>query len=140
MAIKINNASLRTLNSVSNTNLPNVSAAVIKWFQPMSFFRVTKTIVAYQVQEEMVELKTAGTWQPLKARDIAYKPEGQRAFSWFRLHALPDFVLRDDEVVIKDGVQYRVQGKWAWNEYGYVEYHMFEDYTGRGPEIVEETP
>lgn len=134
--ININNASNRTLDTVSNSNLPNVGNAVVKWFQPMSFFRVTKTTVAYQESETMVETKTMGTWQPLKPREIFYKPEGQRAFSWFRLFALPDFVLKDDEVVIKDGVQYRVQGSWPYNEYGYVEYHMYEDYSGRGPEIV----
>lgn len=137
--ININNASNRTLNTVSNSNLPNVGNAVKKWFQSMSFFKVTKTNVAYQTSEEMVEIKTMGTWQPLKAREIGYKPEGQRAFSWFRLHALPDFVLDNDEVVIKDGVQYRVQGFWPWNEYGYVEYHLYEDYSGRGPEIVSAT-
>lgn len=138
--IKLNNASGITLNNVSSGNLPNVSIAVMRWFQPMSFFRVTKTQEAYQTSEEMVETKTMGTWQPLKPREIGYKPEGQRAFSWFRLHALPDFVLMDDEVVIKDGVQFRVQGKWLWNEYGYVEYHLYEDYSGRGPEIVVPTP
>lgn len=137
--IKINNASSSTLNKAVNTNLPNVSAAVVKWFQPMSFFKVTKTTVAYQESEEMVETKTMGTWQPLKPREVSYKPEGQRAFSWFRLHALPDFVLEEDEVVIKDGVQYRVKGFWPYNEYGYVEYHMYEDYSGRGPEIVSPT-
>lgn len=134
--IKLNDASTRPLDTVSNSNLPNVSAAVVKWFQPMSFYRVTTSNVAYQSSEEMIETKTMGTWQPLKPREVFYKPEGQRAFSWCRLHALPDFILLDDEVVIKDGIQYRVQGKWSYPEYGYVEYHLFEDYSGKGPEVI----
>lgn len=133
--VNISNAKNKTLDQNINTNLPNVGDAVKRWFIPLSFFRVTKTNVAYQTEETMVETQTMGTWQPLKAREIGYKAEGQRAFSWFRLHALPDFVLEDDEVVTKDGVQYRVQGIWPYQEYGYVEYHLYEDYSGRGPEI-----
>ena len=130
----INNASNRTLNNSFGSNLPNVGSALVEWFQPMTFAVVTKTTIAFQVVETKATVNFKGVWQPLNAREISYKPEGQRSFAWFRCHSDPSLTLKLDDVVTKDGVQYRVQGYWPWDEYGYREYHLIQDYTGKGPE------
>lgn len=135
----ISNGANKTLDQLSPAGLPNVKSAVVKWFQPMSIFLVSKEQVAYQTSETMVEIKFGGTWQPLSAREVSYKVEGLRSYNWKRLHTDPTVTLKDDDVVQKDGLQYRVKGTWTWPEYGYNEYHLVEDNSGKGPEI-EVTP
>jgi hypothetical protein len=38
-----------------------------------------------------------------------------------------------DEVVTYDGVQTRVMSRKNYGLYGYVEYHLVQDWTGSGP-------
>jgi len=133
----INNAANRTLNQTVS-NLPNVGSAIIKWFVSMSFDVVTKTSVNYQIKETIVKTPFQGVWMPLTAREISYKPDGQRDWKWFRCYSDPSLILNNDDVVTKDGVQYRVSGLWPYDEYGYREYQLVEDYTGKGPDEVVE--
>ena len=132
------NGSSIPLNKTLKGNLPNVNAALQEWFQPMSFNVVTKVVVNMEVVEEMTEVSFQGVWQPLSKRDLYYKPEGQRAWSWIDLHSDPTLVLTEDDVVVKDGVQYRVKATWRYDEYGYRNYHLVQDSTGVGPTITPE--
>ena len=131
----ITNAKNRTLNNTVS-NLPNVGSAIIKWFQPMSFAVVTKTTVNFQIKEVKTTVAFQGVWQPLSAREISYKPENQRQWKWYRCHSDPSLVLNNDDLVTKDSVQYRVKGLWPFDEYGYREYQLVEDSTGKGPSEV----
>lgn len=127
----INNAGSRTLDSVGDTNgLPNVSAAVVKWFKPLSFVLITKENIVGHVSESGVEVNTLGVWQPLNARQVSYKPEGQRDWDWIQMHCLPDVVLKMDDVVVRNR-SYRVNAIKDYRQYGYIEYHLVEDVSGR---------
>ena len=117
-------------------NLPDVSGALQNWFQAMTFYRVTKTIVNYELVETSVGFSFRGVWQPLSPRQISFKPEGQRAWKWFQVHAEPSLVLIPDEVITYQGVQFRVKGTTNYDEYGYVKYDLIEDFTGSGPEVT----
>ena len=61
------------------------------------------------------------------------KPEGQRAWKWFSVHADPSLSLTPDEVITYQSTQYRVKGKTDYTGYGYIYYELIEDYTGSGP-------
>lgn len=124
------------LNQNSGT-LPDVSGALIDWFQPMIFGVVTKSVQNFQAYEEMVEVAFQGVWQPLQGKQLALKPEGQRAWNWFQLHAEPSLVLDIDQVVLYLGVQYRVMSQKDYSLYGYIEYHFVSDWENSGPTVVE---
>lgn len=119
-------------------SVPNVSGAMLDWFQPMTFDVVVKTTEGFIVYEEATPLDFQGVWQPLSGRQLLMKPEGQRDWNWFWLHAEPSIQLSTDDVVVYLGVQYRVMTMKEYDLYGYREFHLVEDYTGAGP--VEETP
>lgn len=118
------------------SNLPNVGEALIEWFQPMTFKLVTKTVVNFQADEKSQDFSFMGTMQPLSYREIMIKPEGQRAWTWWWLHADPSLLLNVDDVVNYSGKNYRVMGLKPYDNYGYREYHLIEDYTGSDP-VVE---
>lgn len=131
----IHNGSSTPLNANTGT-LPDVSDAMLNYFQPMTFGVVTKTVVNFQAVETMVDVSFQGVWQPLTERQLYLKPEGERAWSWYWLHAEPALILDTDQVVVYLGVQYRVMTNKDYRLYGYVEYHLVQDWTGAGPTVV----
>lgn len=117
-------------------NVPNVSGALLSWFQPMRFDLIVKTTEAFQVVETTTPINFRGVIQPLTDRQLSLRPEGQRAWSWFQLHSTPNLKLEVDDVVIYLGVQTRVMALKDYSLYGYVEYHLCQDWTGSGPTVV----
>lgn len=128
----IKNGRNTPLNANSGT-VPNVGEAMLDWFQQMRFGVVTKEVKNSQVVETVRELSARGVIQPLTERQLMMKPEGQRAWDWYWLHAEPSLVLEVDSDVIYLSRQYRVMSNKNYSLYGYVEYHLVQDYTGAGP-------
>lgn len=128
----ITNAKDRPLGA-NTGGLPDMGDALFNYLQPMTFTRIVKTIVNYEVVETPTDFDTQGVWQPFSPQMLMMKPEGQRKWSWFMLHVLPGLNLEDDEVVTYLGVQYRVKSKLEYQLYGYQQYELVDDYTGSGP-------
>lgn len=121
------------LLSQNSGTMPDVSDAILDWFQPMLFTTVTKTVVNFQVREVGTSINFLGVWQPMSAQKLTQKPEGQRAWLWFTVHAEPGLELVPDEIINYLGVNYRVEAKFDYRLNGYVEYHLVNDYVGSGP-------
>lgn len=117
---------------INQSGLPQVGEVIVSWFQPLIFDVVTKIIEDYEVHEEIVQVVTQGVRQPMSAKQLAIKPEGQRAWSWETLHCLPNVKLKIDDIVIFDNTRYRVTERWDWTEYGYLEYHICQAYETQG--------
>lgn len=132
MSIPIFNAKDRPLSANTGT-LPDMSGALLNWLQPMTFTLITKTVVNFKVVETPTMVDFQGVWQPFTAQQLMMKPEGQRRWLWFTCHALIGLILKPDEVVTYQGVQYRVMAKLDYKEYNYVEYHLVNDFSGSGP-------
>lgn len=129
----------KPFNQINFSGMPNMAGTLSGWLQNLVFGQVTKTVVNYEVQEVMKEIKFRGVWQPLETRKLLLKPEGQRSWTWIQCHATSDLALKNDDVVIFRGVQYRVMAQWNYSLNGFFEYHLVEDYTGAGP-APEEVP
>ena len=95
----------------------------------MTFDLITKTITDYNLTETATTISTKGVRQPFSAQQLSIKPEGQRAWKWEILHCLPNVKLNPDDIVVFNGVRYRVMEKLDYSEYGYLEYHIIQDYT-----------
>lgn len=128
----IGNAKNTPLNARAGT-MPDVSGALQDYFQPMTFGVVSTSVQGFLAVQTKVSVSFQGVWQPLKERDLQLKPEGQRAWSWYWLHADPSLNLEVDSVVTYLDVQYRVMAKKDYRLNGYVEYQLIEDWTGSGP-------
>lgn len=131
----IKNGSDVPLNETGG-NLPQVNGAMQTWFRAMTFYIVDKAIKNFLVKETAVAILFQGVWQVLSPQKLRMKPEGQRNWKWFMVHAEVSLILDPDMVIIYNGTQYRVESKKDYKEYGYVEYHLYQDYTGAGPEVV----
>lgn len=121
------NASTIPLNDNPGT-LPNVVAAMASWFVGIVFGVITKTNVDYEIQETIETISFRGVWQPFKPEQLAIKPEGQRSWRWFMVHAEIGLILETDECIIYKGVRYRVMDRLDYQEYGYVQYDIVNDY------------
>jgi hypothetical protein len=128
----INNAANKPLFDKAGTT-PDVSGALQDYFQPMQFTPLTKTVRGFQVVETPNPINFRGTWQSFTERQLFLKPEGQRAWSWFQLHSDPVLTLNVDDVVMWRGKQTRVMARKDYELYGYVEYHLVQDWEGTGP-------
>lgn len=126
------NAASLPLNVKTGT-VPDVSGALQDWFQPMIFTPVSKVVEGFQVVETADPVNFQGVLQPFTERQLLLKPEGQRAWTWLLLHAEPVLTLAVDDVVLYLGVQTRVMSRKNFSLYGYVEYHLVQDWTGAGP-------
>jgi hypothetical protein len=127
MGAPISNASNTPLPATAN-NVPNVQNAIMQWLQPLTFEQIEKKIVNFQVVETPTVITFKGVWQPFTAQQLFYKPEGQRAWKWFTCHAEPGTPLKPDDVVDYLDGRYRVKEKMDYTLYGYIEYHLVEDY------------
>lgn len=128
----INNAANQPLFAKAGT-VPDVSGAMQDYYQPIVFEPVAKQVTGFQVVETPNPINFRGLIQPFTDRQLYLKPEGQRAWSWFWLHSDPVLTLQVDDVVIWKGKQTRVMSRKDNFLYGYVEYHLVQDWTGAGP-------
>lgn len=123
----IKNASDIPLKDSFNT-LPDVSDVLPDWFQTLTFQLVTKSQVEYETIETLTTVTTQGVRQPMSAQRLEMKPEGQRAWRWETIHCLPDLQLKVDDIIVFNGIRYRVMHRWNWAEYGYLEYEICQAY------------
>lgn len=129
---KIINASERHINII-NGAVPNVSGALRSYYQQMTFVPVRKTVSGFQLIENALPIDLIGVMQPFTPRQLILKPEGQRAWTWWTLHAEPGVILQADSCVEYLGKQYRVMSRSDFTLYGYILYELIEDYIGAGP-------
>lgn len=126
-------AANKPLNESGMGSLPDVREALLDCYQAMVFTPVIKTTEAFEMVETGNPLSFRGFWQPLTSRALMLKPEGQRSWTWFMLHADPAIVLNTDDVVIWRGKQTRIMARKDYANYGYVYYELVQDWTGSGP-------
>ena len=131
----------KTLLNQNTGNLPDVSDALRSWLQKMNFQVIGKIIEDYQAYEQYKAVDFSGVWQPMSPAQLRMKPEGQRVWPWFVCHTLNPIGLKQDDVIVFLGVEYRVMSVTGWNQYGYYEYHLVSDWKGlEKTKIVEDAP
>lgn len=128
---KIINACNIPLGQQSST-VPDVSGAMQNYFQKMVFTLLKKVVSGFQVVENAAPIVFQGVIQPFTSRQLMLKPEGQRAWSWYTVHAEPGIVLKVDDIIQYLGQNYRVMGQTDYRLYGYVEYQLQTDWFGEG--------
>lgn len=115
--------------------VPDVSGALQDYYQTMTFTKVAKIVEGYQVAETPTPTTFRGVIMPFTERQLLLKPEGQRAWTWFLVFSDPVLTLQVDDVLTwnYNGKQTRVMARKDMFLYGYVEYHVVQDWTGSGP-------
>ena len=93
-------------NSLQYSNgLPQMKAAFTNWFLPITFIKLTTAIVDYEAVTVEETINTKGVVQPLKAQEIALKPEEQRAWTWQQIHCEDDLnLVIGDKLIFKENI------------------------------------
>lgn len=94
----------------------------------LSLAKVTQKIVDGRVEEVETPLVTQGVIQPLGLRELELKPEGERSWQWYTIHATTDLVLQTEDVVGYNGERYRVMNTGGYSDYGFVKYEVVKSY------------
>jgi hypothetical protein len=115
------------LNQISG--MPNVSGALSGWLSTFTF-RVRKDVVTDGlVTHQETDYTMQGMMQPLNNAAIMLKPEGQRSWNWFTFHTVSSSPSLDvNDVIIYNGVAYKIMGQYDWHLNGYMEYHIVAEY------------
>lgn len=108
--------------------LPNMSATLTGWFQTLTFTKITTQIIDHQAKETEEPIITSGVRQPFSPQQLKILPQGQRAWKWEMIHAVPSLVLEVDDIIVFGGNRYRVMERLDYTEYGYVQYNICQGY------------
>lgn len=111
-------------------SMPNVSIALGDWLTPLTFDRITQTIVDHEVVNVSSVISFNGTIQPLSPRQVVLKPEGQRQWIWVQIHAEPETTLYPHDTISDENHSYRIMAVLDYTPEGFIEYHAVQDYTG----------
>lgn len=111
------------------TNMPNMAGTLSGWQAPLQLIRINQTMSEGDVQYSEQLITFQGVWQPLKDEQLQFKPEGQRSWSWFWIHAVAGTLNLDTaDKIIFNGERYKVMDKKDYSLNGFVEYHVVKDY------------
>lgn len=118
---------MKTLDQLSG--MPQMGAAFAGWTKKISLVVIQQHIVNGFNQDYECSITFSGTIQPLTAKQLMLKPEGQRAWSWLQIHSLAgELNLNTEDRIIYNGVRYKVMGIWDYSLNNYIEYHVVRDF------------
>lgn len=131
------NAANIPLDKMTGT-IPNMGIALLDWFQFLTFTKIVKTTVAYQLVETPTNISFWGLITPVYGRYLHIQEKGERKWNRIQVFAQAGptdsmLDLNPDDVILYDGIQYRVVVKKNYEIYGYVHFELTQDYTRSGP-------
>lgn len=116
-------------NRTIQSGMPNMRNTLTGWEAPLTLEKVTQSIVEGDRQEKKTKIDFLGCWQPLRDEQLQSKPEGQRSWSWYWIHAKAGTLnLKTQDKIIFNGVRYKVMSVKDYSLNGYIEYEAILDY------------
>lgn len=111
------------------TNMPNMANTLSGWEAPLSLIKVTQSIVDGDAVKTEETINFQGVWQPLRDDQLQFKPEGQRSWSWYLIHAKAGTLnLKTQDKIIFLGKRYKVMSVKDYSLNGFIEYQIILDY------------
>ena len=110
---------------------PNVSSVLNGCLDPVTFTVVTKSQdpVTMEIIDTTRSVTTLAAIQPLRTRELAMKPEGERSWQWYKIFALPDLMMKLGDMVTIGAETFRVMGSRNWRSKGYMYYEIVDTFT-----------
>lgn len=121
-----------TLNFNKNANLsnmPNMANTLTGWETKLTLEKITQSIVNGDAVKTSETIDFMGVWQPLKDEQLQFKPEGQRSWEWYWVHAKAGTLnLKTQDKIIFQDKRYKVMSVKDYSLNGYIEYEIIRDY------------
>lgn len=116
-------------NRSLRSGMPNMANTLNGWEVPLTLEKITQSIVDGDVQKTTVKINFLGVFQPLRDEELQSKPEGQRSWSWYWIHAKSGTLnLQTQDKIIFEGNRYKVMSVKDYSLNGFIEYHIIRDY------------
>lgn len=99
------------------------------WESPLTLVKITQNVVDGDVIQTETPINFMGVWQPLRDEQLQFKPEGQRSWSWYWIHAKAGTLnLQTQDKIIFQSKRYKVMSVKDYSLNGYIEYEVVLDY------------
>ena len=123
----------RVMNFNTNRSLtgqfPQMGEVLDGWEFPLTLIKIKQNIVEGDVVTQEEKIDFLGVWQPLKDEQLQFKPEGQRSWSWYWIHAKAGTLnlLTGDKIIFQNK-RFKVMNVKDYSLNGYIEYQIIEDF------------
>ena len=109
--------------------MPNMANTLTGWEVPLTLIKITQSVVEGDAVKTETPINFLGVWQPLRDEQLQFKPEGQRSWSWYWIHAKSGTLdLATQDKIIFRGERYKVMSVKDYSLNGFVEYEVIRDY------------
>lgn len=116
-------------NRSLQNGMPNMANTLNGWEVPLSFIKITQSIADGDVVKTETPINFMGVWQPLRDEELQFKPENQRSWSWYWVHAKSGTVeLQTQDKFLFKNKRYKVMAVKDYSLNGFIEYHVIRDY------------
>lgn len=106
-----------------------MSNTLIGWEVPLSLQKIKQSIVDGDAVKTEETIQFQGVFQPFREEQLQSKPEGQRSWSWYWIHAKAGTLnLTTQDKIIFNNVRYKVMAVKDYTLYGYIEYQVVRDF------------
>ena len=123
----------RVMNFNTNRSLtgqfPQMREVLEGWEFPLTLIKIKQDVVEGDVVTQEEKIDFLGVWQPLKDEQLQFKPEGQRSWSWYWIHAKAGTLnlLTGDKIIFQNK-RFKVMNVKDYSLNGYIEYQIIEDF------------
>lgn len=109
--------------------LPQMANTLNGWEVPLTLKRIKQSIVDGDSVKTEENINFQGVFQPLRDDQLQFKPEGQRSWSWYWIHAKAGTLnLQTQDKIEFQGTRYKVMSVKDYSLYGFIEYQVILDY------------
>lgn len=116
-------------NTTFHSGLPDMSNTLTGWEVPLSLKKIKQSVVDGLAVKTEETINFQGVFQPLREEQLQSKPEGQRSWAWYWIHAKAGTLnLSTQDKIIFNNVRYKVMAVKDYTLYGYIEYQIVVDY------------
>ena len=119
----------RNISNIIRSGMPQMASTLLGWEVPLTLIRTTQNVVDGDLQTTETLINFKGVWQPLKDELLELKPDGQRSWSWYWIHAQSGSLdLNTADKFLFEGKRYKVMEKKDYGLNSFVEYQVILDY------------
>ena len=116
-------------NRSLKSGMPNMANTLTGWEVPLSLVKITQTVVDGDVIKSEKPVEFLGCWQPLRDEELQFKPENQRSWSWYWIHAKSGTLnLQTQDKIIFQNKRFKVMSVKDYSLNGFIEYEVIRDY------------
>lgn len=116
-------------NRSLKNGMPNMRNTLTGWEVPLTLVKIKQEVVDGDVIKSEQLINFLGCWQPLRDEELQFKPENQRSWSWYWIHAKSGTLnLQTQDKIIFQGERFKVMGVKNYSLNGFIEYQIIRDY------------